>query len=334
MNQFEEYIQVPSERRTLKALVEKAKDFALIHAACMRKKGAYDEDSLQFAPFTLLPSPFPKREFQIALELQPTLNLLINSVAHDYEFLKRVLASTIAVDPFIATLFQIYEEVLQHGAPQIYSLGLLRSDMMLESSCEKKKLFGGTVADHKSSEEESVAQEKFKCVYCCFKQVEINTIAAGFGHMGPASRAIHQYVLRELGEERQIDKLPENRALEEMSLAIIKAWELYDHQQAVILFIIEDMPFNICDQRFHEFKIQELRPEIRVIRKTLTQISRESRIANGRLEVKGGVVGVVYFRAGYEPQHYPTKAEWEARLIIELSNAIKCPSINYHLAGM
>lgn len=44
-------------------------------------------------------------------------------------------------------------------------------------------------------------------------------------------------------------------------------------------------------------------------------------------------IAVVYFRAGYEPGHYPTQREWDARLLIERSRAIKCPSINYHLAG-
>lgn len=44
-------------------------------------------------------------------------------------------------------------------------------------------------------------------------------------------------------------------------------------------------------------------------------------------------VTVVYFRAGYEPNHYPTKNEWDARYLIEKSQAIKCPSIQYHLAG-
>lgn len=44
-------------------------------------------------------------------------------------------------------------------------------------------------------------------------------------------------------------------------------------------------------------------------------------------------VTVVYFRAGYEPGHYPTKNEWDARYLIEKSAAIKCPSIHYHLAG-
>lgn len=42
---------------------------------------------------------------------------------------------------------------------------------------------------------------------------------------------------------------------------------------------------------------------------------------------------MVYFRAGYEPGQYHSEAEWEARLVVERSRAIKSPSIHYHLAG-
>ena len=33
------------------------------------------------------------------------------------------------------------------------------------------------------------------------------------------------------------------------------------------------------------------------------------------------------------PEAYTSEAEWEARLLMERSNAIKCPSIQYQLAG-
>ena len=38
-------------------------------------------------------------------------------------------------------------------------------------------------------------------------------------------------------------------------------------------------------------------------------------------------------RCGYHPDQYPTEKEWEARLMMERSLAIKSPSIHYHLAG-
>lgn len=50
--------------------------------------------------------------------------------------------------------------------------------------------------------------------------------------------------------------------------------------------------------------------------------------------VSNGIeVTVVYFRSGYEPGQYLCENDWTARLLIERSLAIKCPSINYHLAG-
>lgn len=39
---------------------------------------------------------------------------------------------------------------------------------------------------------------------------------------------------------------------------------------------------NICDQRFHEFEIARQKPELHVIRKTLTQISNEANLSNSK----------------------------------------------------
>lgn len=47
----------------------------------------------------------------------------------------------------------------------------------------------------------------------------------------------------------------------------------------------------------------------------------------------GMEVAVVYFRSGYDPRFYNGEADWGTRLLIERSRAIKCPSINFHLAG-
>ena len=74
----------------------------------MRRKDAYDRDSLHFAPFVLFPSPFPKAEFDRSLELQPILNELMHKVAHDRKFLTETLRSTIQVDEFTRKLFEIY----------------------------------------------------------------------------------------------------------------------------------------------------------------------------------------------------------------------------------
>lgn len=72
---------------------------------------------------------------------------------------------------------------------------------------------------------------------------------------------------------------------------MIEAWNLQNKKNAAILFVIEDVTYNICDQvwkfdsylsftlyfplrsqRFHEFYIRQTHPEIKVLRKTLTEI--------------------------------------------------------------
>lgn len=46
----------------------------------------------------------------------------------------------------------------------------------------------------------------------------------------------------------------------------------YYFNRACILFIIEDVSYNICDQRFHEFEIMKQNPNVKVLRRTLTQL--------------------------------------------------------------
>jgi len=74
---------------------------------------------------------------------------------------------------------------------------------------------------------------------------------------------------------------------------------------------------------------------VTTIRKTLAQVEAEGQVlTDGTLAIDGRTVAVVYFRAGYAPTDYPSEAEWRARLLMEQSSAIKCPSISYHLVGM
>ncbi|XP_039313287.1 glutathione synthetase isoform X2 [Solenopsis invicta] len=306
-------LDLPKEE--LEELIDKAKDWALMNGMCLRSKKNFDRDVLQFAPFTLFPSPFPREEFRNACDIQIILNVLIHRVAHDYDFLKDTLQETVKVDDFTRNLFNIYEIVHKAGATQKVSLGLLRSDLMLETSCPKRDI--KTLKSH-----------------CCWKQVEINTIASGFGWLGPASTQLHKFVLRELGYAAELENLPENNALQTLCSGLIQAWHLYGDSQAVILFVIEDVTYNICDQRFHEYEIRKQNPNIKVIRRNLTQLATTARLGSGmELVINNYVVAVVYYRCGYEPGQYYTQKEWDARLLIERSLAIKCPSIQYHLAG-
>ncbi|XP_049763451.1 glutathione synthetase-like isoform X1 [Schistocerca cancellata] len=319
VRRLEPCVQLPLDEKTLKEVVTSARDWALMHGACMRSKTNYNEDILQFAPFALLPSVFPRKEFERAVNIQPILNELMHKVAHDHEFLTSSLKSTIEVDEFTGNMFKIYETVYNEGFAQRLSLGLLRSDVMLESCC---------CLDEGHGDDIKLAP------YCCWKQVEINTIASGFGWLGPASSHIQRYVLRELGHEEKLENLPPNSALAGLCGGMIKAWKIYGNPKAVIMIVVEDVTYNICDQRFHEFYIRENHPDVGVLRRRYSDLKDQAKLTDNKaLFVDGHEVAVVYYRTAYEPAQYGGAEGWKTRLLIERSKAIKCPSIHYHLAG-
>ena len=51
------------------------------------------------------------------------------------------------------------------------------------------------------------------------------------------------------------------------------------------------------------------------------------------MKVNGIEISVVYYRSGYSPDDYTSKKEWDVRKLIELSLAIKCPTLALQLAG-
>ncbi|XP_064539767.1 glutathione synthetase isoform X3 [Drosophila montana] len=114
-------IKLPLDRDELVEVTSKAKDYAIMHGAAMRSKTSFSPDSLNFAPFVLVPSSFPRKEFEKAIALQPIINRLMHNVAHDEEFITTTLAETIKVDEFTANLFNIYRKVLAHGFTQLRS---------------------------------------------------------------------------------------------------------------------------------------------------------------------------------------------------------------------
>ncbi|CAH0551180.1 unnamed protein product [Brassicogethes aeneus] len=111
-------IPIPLPDDVLVEIVSKSRDWALMHGAAMRSKSSFSEDSVTFAPFVLLPSSFPKKEFEEAVDIQVILNELVHKVAHDRHFLTTCLRDTIQVDDFTAKLFKIYETIQNEGISQ------------------------------------------------------------------------------------------------------------------------------------------------------------------------------------------------------------------------
>ncbi|XP_067130688.1 glutathione synthetase-like isoform X2 [Centruroides vittatus] len=303
---MEVYLKTRINEEELRNLSRNAKDYALLHGIGMRVKDI-PLDAVVPLSCTLLPSPFPEYWFDYAKSIQIDLNAVIHNVAYDDEFLIKSLKSTVTVDEFTAKLFEIYQTVLQEGTNQGISLGLLRSDYLLNMK-ENEKDLG-------------------------LKQVEINTIASSFGGLCPKLQTLHQYILGCLKIKTSENALPCNPATEELAKGFYLAWETYGNINAVLLFIVEEITYNICDQRALEFCISEkYSHKVVVLRHKFSELYNTVSVKNGKLFVQDFEVAVVYYRTGYDPSQYNAK-DWEIRLLIEKSKAIKCPSIRYHLAG-
>lgn len=115
------------------------------------------------APLSLLPSPFPRSEYDKARRLQVVYNALYARVALDEAFLDRVMAGVARVDSFQAELWNRWKGV-RDKLRQPLQLGLFRSDYLLHS--------------HEGREH--------------IKQVEFNTIAASFGALSQRAGDMHK----------------------------------------------------------------------------------------------------------------------------------------------
>ncbi|XP_046544148.1 glutathione synthetase-like [Haliotis rubra] len=210
--------------------------------------------------------------------------------------------SVLEVDEFTQGLWKIYTQVREEGYTQPLSLGLFRNDFMIDVQDP----------DHVQ-----------------IKQVEINTIAAGAGSLGSLLVHLHRKVLHVdviVGSRFTLDmvgkhydkwEVQDNDASLGAALGLLKAWELYGRKQAAILFVVRETEPKIFDQRHLEFKVFSLNPAVRVLRRTYLDINNGAFLTEDRRLV----VYVI------------TDIEWDARLKLERSMAIKCPSIQYHLSG-
>ncbi|XP_041702221.1 glutathione synthetase [Coregonus clupeaformis] len=289
----------------IKDLVDVAKDSALLNGVLMRtKETPNSSEVVTYAPFTLFPSPVPKAIFHQALAVQTHYNRLVDKISQDSSFLEEALASTIKVDDFTGRLFNIYRHVLQEGRTQSIVLGLNRSDYMLDQN-----------GDGSAS----------------LKQIEINTIAASFGGLSSRMPNVHRHILNVAGRLEDSKRILDNNPSAGLAKGLAKAWDLYGSERAVVLYLVEELQRNIFDHRYVENELWKR--NIPVIRRRFEDVSKTGFLdQDKRLFVDGREVAIVYFRNGYMPQNY-TEQNWEARLMMERSLAVKCPDVSTHLAG-
>ncbi|XP_009335641.2 glutathione synthetase, chloroplastic [Pyrus x bretschneideri] len=293
------------EKMVYDALVWSSLHGLLVGDKSVQRSGKVPGVGMVHAPFALFPMPFPESHWKQAYELAPIFNELVDRVSLDAKFLQDSLSRMKKVDAFTSRLLDIHSKMLEINKKEDIRLGLHRSDYMLDE--ETKQLL----------------------------QIEMNTISASFPGLGCLVSDLHRSLLNHYGESLGLDskRVPNNPAATRFVEALAKAWIEYNNPRAVILFVVQPEERNMYDQHWLSALLKE-RHNVSTLRRTLAEIDAEGELQpDGTLVVGGQEVAIVYFRVGYAPIHYPSESEWRARLLMEQSSAIKCPSISYHLVG-
>ncbi len=166
-------------------------------------------------------------------------------------------------------------------------------------------------------------------------QVELNTIASSFGCLSTLVSQLHRYILDKSGiPAGELDKkLPQNTSMDSIVHGLASAVLEHGHRDKTMMMVVQPDEQNTFDQQWLQLRLWT-KYRVRTIRRTLLDIAERAVVEqDGSLMIDGTTVSLAYFRAGYTPTDYPSRKEWDARTIIELSNAAKCPTIGMQLAG-
>lgn len=305
-------IESPDKKQSLQIdeeeLVAQASSWCASHGVLM---GARDPTTRQPlgnliyepAPFSLYPTQFSKKAFEQAYSMAKPFNHVVHQAAQSKWLLDDAIVTAVQGDPeFTGKMVKLAKEVLEKGRTQKLVLGVLRSDYMLHG--EDTPL-----------------------------QVELNTIASSFGCLSSKVSKMHQEL-----HGNEDEPLPENHADEGIAKGLAMALEEYQKQfpsaeNAVVVMVVQPGETNSCDQRDLEFLLNA-KYGVKLVRKTLKELADCLQNDAKELMLGGGLTaGVVYFRAGYTPDDYPTDTEWKGRTVVEHSTAIKCPDVFYHVFG-
>ena len=143
--------------------------------------------------------------------------------------------------------------------------------------------------------------------------------------------------------------LPENKSIEGIVRGLQAAHATYGRSQVVpplpqcVIFLVQENEGNVFDQYFLSQQLFQ-HYSTQVFRVSFDRVLDETSIPSNnparpliytppQSPATKFEVTLVYFRAGYAPAEYTSTTAWEARLHLERSAAIKCPSVLTQLAG-
>ncbi|MEW5313017.1 MAG: hypothetical protein WDW38_004612 [Sanguina aurantia] len=282
------------------------------------KEASVPELAVVHAPLSALPVSFPRERFLQAKAVMPLFNELVDAVARDERYLEATLESAARFDEFTARLLALLRSSraarLSRGSKDLV-LGVHRSDYMLDAPS------GG------------------------FLQVELNTIASSFGCLSSLITSLHRYTVgRGLGVAPS--DLPDNPAIDQIPAGIAAAAAASDKPGGVVVMVVQPGERNAYDQQWIQLRLWEAHG-LRTLRMTLADIATHATVSpDGTLMVPSAPPSSSSPLPPppaphppppplprYSPTDYPSEVEWKGRDVIESSDAAKCPSVAYQLAG-
>lgn len=303
-------------------LVNEVKDYQLMHGSLVKQMrcdphlgdGGWvrvDPNSVRAVPVgvSVLPTPFPKRCFIEALQLQEAFNELYMRVACDEAWLYGVLEPLLEGDDFLAALWDIHLKVKEIGEVQDIVSGMFRSDYMLDSGRDGVSL----------------------------KQVEMNNLSVAGACHAESVAGMHAHLQRVRDGSND---LPPNNNTDRLATSLALGHGAYTSNKAApklcVLMVVQPNNVNIADERPLEYALWDR--GIPLYRCEWQAVLQQTRLTEDRtllfkpmLSGPELEVSVVYYRAGYMAEEYSFNAGFETRLSLEMSRAIRCPDVLTHL---
>ncbi|KAL3105076.1 hypothetical protein niasHT_029457 [Heterodera trifolii] len=299
----------------LQVLIDYAIDWAHSNGLILRTRDHLNTSDLaEFAPFSLFPTPFPRKIFNQALNVQTAMQLLYFRISKDFEFLKTVHQDIIKTDKVVKSFMEIVEKVYEEGIHQPITLFFQRSDYMLHSSKNDQS-------------EDNYA----------LKQIEVNGSALGGAGLVTRVTRLHRRMLKKAGIEAPKSNVPDNGSDVMTAKALFHAWQVFGKADAVLLFLVDTNADMLqFDRRNIQYEFERVsKDQVDVVRLSLTQCTAKLMLDpvdfSLRLVDDGRVIAVVFNQVlmlGSSPSHM----ELDARLMIERSTAIKAPSLVFAMS--
>ena len=219
------------------------------------------------APINIFPTPYSKSLYTKASTAQPSINLLIENISRNHEFIHSTLQPFRDQDIFLHNLLNISKKNHNMEKKQEIYLGLLRTDYMSDISSPNE-----------------------------LKIIEYNTIASSFGNLTDKLHDLHTYIAQRYPEITNIDPNllpPRNNFIERAGDVISKCHEMYIETAGVgpeegrpyMAIICTESEQNIYDQKGTEYYLWD-KYRIPTMRLTMKEVYQNHQVdQNNRLKV-------------------------------------------------